>query len=321
MQHAIMGFYRGNVPAMSGSAILALFILMSVFAPLLTEYDPEKRVGRGHEPPSTEHVLGTTRSGRDVFSQAVYGGRISLLVAFGSGLMAMSIAVLLGMSAAYFGGKVDEWINFLTNVMLVFPQVPLLIVLAAFLGQVGPPVIALLIGLTAWPWGTRVIRAQTFALRNKEFVLAAEIMGESRLRILLFEIFPNLISLVGGGFIGVVLYALLSQAGLEFLGLGDPSAVTWGTMLYWAQNNASLFTGAWWDIFTPALIFALFGGALALLNMSIDQISNPKLKVGPHLKTWRVLSRQIEQQRISAQAEPKTPANISARAMPAGGRK
>jgi len=241
--------------------------------------------------------MGTTRSGRDIYSQALHGGRISLGVAFGSGAIAMFIAVLLGMSSGYFGGKVDEWINFITNVVLVFPQVPLLIVLAAFLGQVGPPVIALLIGLTAWPWGTRVIRAQTMALRHKEFVLAAEVMGEKRWRIILVEILPNLISIVGGGFIGVVLYALLSQAGLEFLGLGDPSAVTWGTMLYWAQNNSSLFTGAWWDVFTPATIIAVFGGALALINMSIDQVSNPKLKTGPHLKLWKSLSQKLEIQR------------------------
>lgn len=295
MQKKIIGFYRGNYPAIIGSTILALFVLMSVFAPLLTEYDPEKRVGRPHLPPSEKHYLGTTRGGRDVFSQAVHGGRVSLIVAFSSGFIAISIAVLLGMSAAYFGGKVDEWINFFTNVVLVFPQLPLLIVLAAFLGQVGPPVIALLIGLTAWPWGARVIRAQTLSLRNKEFVYAAEIMGESRIRIILVEILPNLISIVGGGFIGVVMFALGSQAGLEFLGLGDPSAVTWGTMLYWAQNSSALYTGAWWDLFTPALIIALFGGALALINMSIDQVSNPKLKSGSHSKRWKKLALQQQQ--------------------------
>ena len=290
-------FFQGNPPALIGGSILVVMVLACLFAPLLTSYDPERRVARPHQAPSAKHLMGTTRSGRDIFSQALHGGRISLSVAFGSGAIAMFIAVLLGMSAGYFGGKVDEWINFITNVVLVFPQVPLLIVLAAFLGQVGPPVIALLIGLTAWPWGTRVIRAQTMALRHKEFVLAAEVMGERRWRIILIEILPNLISIVGGGFIGVVLYALLSQAGLEFLGLGDPSAVTWGTMLYWAQNNSSLFTGAWWDVFTPATIIAVFGGALALINMSIDQVSNPKLKTGPHLKLWKSLSQKLEIQR------------------------
>ena len=102
---------------------------------------------------------------------------------------------------------------------------------------------------------------------------------------------------MGGGFIGVVLYALLSQAGLEFLGLGDPSSVTWGTMLYWAQNNSSLYTGAWWDVFTPAFIIAIFGGALSLINISIDQISNPKLKTGPHLKLWKKLFEKSEKER------------------------
>ena len=146
-------FFQGNPPALIGGSILVVMVLACLFAPLLTSYDPERRVARPHQAPSAKHLMGTTRSGRDIFSQALHGGRISLSVAFGSGAIAMFIAVLLGMSAGYFGGKVDEWINFITNVVLVFPQVPLLIVLAAFLGQVGPPVIALLIGLTAWPWG------------------------------------------------------------------------------------------------------------------------------------------------------------------------
>jgi peptide/nickel transport system permease protein len=207
------------------------------------------------------------------------------------------IAVCIGVSAGYFGGRVDEFLMALTNVVLVFPQLPLLIILAAFVGQVGPLMIALIIGLSSWAWGARVIRSQTLAIRNKEFVLAAEVMGESRLRIIFVEILPNLTSIVFGGAMGTCIYALMAEAGLEFLGLGDPTIITWGTMLFWAQSNSAFIVGAWWDIVIPGLAIAMVGGGLALLNMSIDQIANPKLRTGGYLKRWRELKLAVDKKR------------------------
>ncbi|MPX98109.1 ABC transporter permease, partial [Salinivibrio sp. VYel6] len=239
-------------------------------------------------------ILGTTRSGRDVYSQVLFGARKSLTVAITAGGIAMTIAVIIGISAGYFGGKIDERLNFLTNVFLVFPQLPLLIVLAAFLGQVGSLVITLLLGITSWPWGARVIRSQTLAIRNKEFITSAEVMGESKLRILLVEILPNLVSIVFGGFLGAVIYAMGAEAGLGILGLGDATEVSWGSMLYWAQTSSSLYTGAWWEMLVPAIALAITGGALSLINMSIDQVSNPKLKTGRHIKVWHRLKREAD---------------------------
>ena len=175
----------------------------------------------------------------------------------------------------------------MTNIVLVFPQLPLLIILAAFVGQVGPLMIALIIGLSSWAWGARVIRSQTLAVRHKEFVLSAEVMGESKFRIILVEILPNLTSIVFGGALGTCIYALMAEAGLGFLGLGDTTIVTWGTMLFWAQSNSAFVVGAWWDMVVPGTAIALFGGGMALLNMSIDQIANPKLKTGGYIKTWK----------------------------------
>ncbi|WP_017006504.1 ABC transporter permease, partial [Enterovibrio norvegicus] len=195
------------------------------------------------------------------------------------------------------GGKIDERLNFITNVFLVFPQLPLLIVLAAFLGQVGSVVITLLLGLTSWPWGARVIRAQTMAIRHKEFILSAEVMGESKWRIIMVEILPNLVSIVFGGFLGAVIYAMGSEAGLGILGLGDATEVSWGSMLYWAQTSSALYTGAWWEMMVPALALAITGGGLALINMSIDQVSNPKLKTGPHMKLWHKLKKIADKRR------------------------
>ncbi|MGB2181619.1 MAG: ABC transporter permease, partial [Pseudomonadales bacterium] len=251
-------------------------------------------------PPSAELLLGSTRSGKDVFSQVLHGGQVSLMVAFGAALITITIAICVGVSAGYFGGRVDEFLMSLTNIILVFPQLPLLIILAAFLGQVGPVVIALIIGLSSWAWGARVIRSQTLAVRNKEFILAAEVMGESKWRIILFEILPNLISIVVGMAMGTCIYALMAEAGLGFLGLGDSTIVTWGTMLFWAQSNSAFIVGAWWDMVVPGSAIAIFGGGLALLNMSVDQISNPKLKTGSYIKTWRRMKTEVEARRAQS---------------------
>lgn len=294
---SLRGFYRGNTAGIVGTTIVALIMAMCLAAPVLTEYDPNKRVARGHQPPSAEHVMGSTRAGKDVWSQALYGGRVSLFVAFAAATITSVIALAVGVSSGYFGGRTDEIMMAVTNVMLVFPQLPLLIILAAFLGNVGPFVIAVILGLTSWPWGARVMRSQTLAIRSREFITAAEIMGESRWRIIVVEIMPNLVSLAAGMFVGTALYAIGAQAGLEFLGLGDPTVVSWGTMLYWAQSSAAFLVGAWWDFLVPGTFVALVGGGLALINISIDQVSNPKLKTGSFLKRWRRLNSEVEKKR------------------------
>lgn len=290
-------FFHGNPPAIIGTFLISIVLIGALMAPVLASHDPNKRVARPHVAPNAEHVLGTTRSGRDVYSQVLHGARKSLAVALTAGVIAMTLAVAVGVTSGYMGGKVDEWLNFVTNVFLVFPQLPLLIVLAAFLGQVGSVVITILLGVTSWPWGARVIRSQTMALRNKEFIISAEVMGESKLRIILVEILPNLVSIVFGGFLGTVIYAMGSEAGLGILGLGDATEVSWGSMLYWAQTSAALYTGAWWEMIVPATALAITGGSLALINMSIDQVSNPKLKTGPHMKVWKKLKREADQRR------------------------
>ncbi|AJR06235.1 ABC transporter permease [Photobacterium gaetbulicola] len=293
----VHAFFHGNPPAIIGTVLISIVLIGALMAPVLASHDPNKRVARPHVAPNTEHVLGTTRSGRDVYSQVLYGARKSLAVALSAGVIAMTLAVAIGVTSGYMGGKVDEWLNFITNVFLVFPQLPLLIVLAAFLGQVGSLVITILLGVTSWPWGARVIRSQTMAIRNKEFIISAEVMGESKIRIILVEILPNLVSIVFGGFLGTVIYAMGSEAGLGILGLGDATEVSWGSMLYWAQTSSSLYTGAWWEMIVPATALAITGGGLALINMSIDQVSNPKLKTGPHMKLWKKLKREADQRR------------------------
>jgi peptide/nickel transport system permease protein len=300
LKNSLGRYYKGNPAAIAGSLIVGTIIVACLAAPMLTDKDPNRRVARGHQPPSAELWLGSTRAGKDVFSQVLYGGRSSLAVAFSAATIATVVSLLVGVTSGYMGGKVDEVMMAMTNIFLVMPGLPLLIVLAALLGDSGPIVIAMLLGLTNWAWGARVMRSQTLALRNKEFVIAAEVMGESKWRIVLVEIIPNLISLVAGGFVGATLYAIGAQAGLEFLGLGDASVVSWGTMLYWAQSSAAFIVGAWWDFVVPGGVIALTGVGLALINISIDQVSNPKLKTGSYIKIWRQMKADVEAKRKGA---------------------
>ncbi|WP_338721927.1 ABC transporter permease [Devosia sp. XK-2] len=280
-----------NKKAMTGCVILAIIVLVAIFAPLLTEYSPVKRVGRPHQAPSWDHWLGTTRLGHDVFARLVYGARVSLAVGFGAGLLITVIGTVLGIIAGYKGGVVDEVINFFTNMVLVVPNLPLLLVLAAFIGQASPLVIAIILGLTSWAWGVRVTRSETLSIRQRDFVKSAEMLGEPGWRIMLFEIFPNLISIVGINFIGSVIFAVITEATLEFLGLGDPNTVSWGIMLYNAQNAAALAVGAWWDILAPCFALAFLGLGLALINFAIDEIANPRLRTGGMLNRWTRMVR------------------------------
>ncbi|HEY9011236.1 MAG TPA: ABC transporter permease [Devosia sp.] len=283
-----------NKKALIGMAILAIVILVAIFAPLLTEYSPVKRVGRPHQAPSWEHWLGTTRLGHDVFARLVHGARVSLAVGFGAGFIITLIGTVLGIIAGYRGGVIDEVINFFTNMVLVVPNLPLLLVLAAFIGQASPVVIAIILGLTSWAWGVRVTRAETLSIRQKDFVKSAEMLGEPSWRIMAFEIFPNLISIVGINFIGSVIFAVITEATLEFLGLGDPNTVSWGIMLYNAQNSSALSVGAWWDLLSPCVALAVLGLGLALINFAIDEIANPRLRTGTMLSRWIGLVRAGE---------------------------
>lgn len=293
MQQLFKGLVQ-NKKALIGVSILLVIILVAIFAPLLTPYGASARVGRPHQPPSWEHWMGTTRVGRDVWTQLIYGARTSLAVGFGAGLMITVIGTVLGIIAGYKRGTTDEVINFFTNMVLVIPNLPLLLVLAAFIGQASPLVIALILGFTSWAWGVRVTRAQTLSIREKDFVKSAEMLGEPSWRIMSFEIFPNLLSIVGINFIGSVIFAVITEATLEFLGLGDPNAVSWGIMLYNAQNSSALTVGAWWDMLAPCFALALLGLSLALINFAIDEVANPRLRTASRLERWKTLVRAGE---------------------------
>jgi len=269
-----------NKKSLGGIIILGSFLLVAILAPLLAPTDPQRMVARPHQAPSSEYILGTTRQGQDVFSRVVHGTGTTLRVGFVTGTVIIFIAIAIGLTAGFVGGIVDEVLSLITNIFLVIPGLPLIIVVAGMLDRPGPDTIVLVLGLTSWAYGARVLRSQTLALRNSEFVEAARVSGEPTWRIIAFEILPNMTSLVVSSWIGAVLYAILAEATLAFIGLGDPNSTTWGTITYWAQNNQSLLVGAWWTFIPPGVAIAAVGLSLILINYGIDEITNPRLAKG-----------------------------------------
>lgn len=273
-----------NRKATFGATVITLFLLIAVFAPLIAPGDPTDFVGRPHRPPSREHWLGTTGQGQDVFAQIVHGARVSLGIGISVGVIVTIIAAAIGMTAGYFGGRVDDILSLITNVFLIIPSLPLLVTLAAFL-KPGPVTIMLVLSFTGWAWGARVLRSQTLSLREKDFVSAALVSGESSVRIIFREILPNMLSILVAGFFGAVTYAIGAEAALSFLGLGNVSTVSWGTILFWAQNNAGLLTGAWWTFVPAGLCIALVAASFSLINYAIDEVTNPRLRAEKEIQS------------------------------------
>jgi len=273
---------RRDRKATAGAALLALFVLIAIVGPWLVG-DPQALVGIPLQPPSPQHWLGTTGQGQDVLAQLVVGTRVSLAIGLAVGVAVVLVGALVGITAGFFGGRVDGLLSLLFNVFLVIPGLPLAIVIAAYL-PAGPLTLGMVLVVTGWAWNARVVRAQTLAQRRRDFVAAAIVTGESNVRIITREILPTMTSLLVAQAIGSTVYAIGAQVGLEFLGLGDVSAVTWGTNLYWAQNDAALLTGAWWTFAPTGLCVALVGFGLTMLNSGVDEVANPRLQ---QERTWR----------------------------------
>ena len=298
-----LAIFLRNRKAAFGLLIVLCYLLVAILAPVLVGNDPMARVARPHQPPDGEVLLGSTRMGRDVFAQLIWGTRTSLYVGFLAGLIVTAIGTLLGVMAGYFGGWIDEVINFLTNVVLVIPQLPLLLVLAAFIGQTSPLAIALIIGVTSWAWGARVTRAQTLTLRRREYIEASQLIGEPAWRMIVVELMPNLLSIIGFNFIGSVIYTIITQATIEFLGLGNPMSVSWGTMLYNAQTSSAIAIGAWWELIAPCLAVALIGVGLSLLNFGVDEISNPRLRTLGAINAAAKAQDKLDRLRVAQRRE------------------
>lgn len=261
--------------AVIGLYIIGGFILLSIIGPVIAN-DPIEFLGTPLSPPSLEFIFGTNGQGQDVFAQAVVGARQTLFVGFSTGFLVVVIGAIIGGASGYFGGRTDDLLSFLINIFLVMPGLPLMVILASWLPP-GPGTLIGVLVLTGWAWNARVIRSQMMTYRNRDFVSAAIVSGETNIRIIIIEIMPRMLSLLASSFIGASIYAIGAQVGLEFLGLGDVSSVTWGTNLYWASNDMALLTGSWWTFIPTGLSIALVSFGLTLINFGIDEATNPRL--------------------------------------------
>jgi len=266
---------------MLGAFMFSFFCLLAAFPHLFVPWQHGDPRDVGTEPllhPSTAHWLGTTGLGQDVYAELVYSTRESLVIALVAGLGATILSVIIGVSAAYLGGLADDSLSLVTDVFLVLPTFPLIIVFATYAGKGNLSVVVIVLILTGWSYGARQMRAQGLSLRNRDFLVSARVRGERRSYIIVREMLPTMSSLIVASFLGAALYAVLTAAGLQFLGLGDPSSLSWGTMLYWAQNQGALASGypAW--ALAPGLAVAALGVSFALLNYAFDEISNPALR-------------------------------------------
>jgi peptide/nickel transport system permease protein len=270
-----------------GLGMALVFTILAIIGPWIAPFDPSKSLSTNSgvpQPPSAAHWLGTTQVQQDVLSQLLTGGRSTILVALVAGLVATVLAVAFGVTAGYYGGLLDDGLSMLANIFLVMPALPLLIVIFGFLSKTTNPndlLIGLVISITGWAFGARVLRAQTLSMRNRDYVASARIIGERGWRIMMFEILPNLVPVVATSFLFTVIYGVGTYTALSFLGVVSVAHWSWGTMLYWAQSAqaAQQVHIEWWWFLPPGLAVGLFGTALALLNFGIDEFINPRLRV------------------------------------------
>ncbi|WP_246631432.1 ABC transporter permease [Pseudonocardia nigra] len=260
-----------------GLVICGAITLFGVVAPFLVG-SPDAVNNVGLRPPGDGYLLGTTQTGQDVFAQLAHATRGSLIIGLTVGVLAILFSAVFGIIGAYVGGWVDEGFSLFSNIMLVIPGLPLVIVISSYVQQKGILLISLVLAVTSWAGAARVLRAVTLSVRSRDYVLASPVAGERTWRILFVEIMPNLVPLLASMFIFAVIGAILGEAGLAFIGLGASNSWTWGTMLFWAGNGLALRLGALWWFVPPGLLIALFGAGLAMINFAIDEIINPKLR-------------------------------------------
>ena len=268
-----------NAKSIAGLSILGFFVLVAIFADVIAPYSPTKIDNTARfQPPSLEHWLGTTHIGEDVLSQVIYGTRGVLVVGFLAAGIATAIAIVVGVVSGYLRGWKSEALSALTNVFLVIPGLPLIIIVASTVDDPPLILIAAVLGLVGWAWGARVLRAQTMSLRNRDFIQAARANGEPLRRIIGVEMLPNLLALIAASFVGTVTAAIIGLTTLSYIGIIPVTTYNWGTILNWASAQGAFRQGQWWWFLPPGLCIAAIGVALSLINFGIDEYVNPRLR-------------------------------------------
>jgi peptide/nickel transport system ATP-binding protein/peptide/nickel transport system permease protein len=265
------------VTAALGTFFVLGLVFTAIFAPLLSPYDPAERVARPFLPPNADHALGTNDIGQDILSELIFGARISLIVGITAGLITVLIGTTVGLLAGYYP-RLGSVLMRVTDLILVLPFLPLLIILAAYLGR-GLFNTVMIIGLLVWAGTARVIRSQVLTLVQQDFVLAAKALGATNGHIILRHILPQVLLLAVSELVQATGNAILLEAALSFLGLGDPLQKSWGTVLYWAQVRGAFLSPAWlWWVLPPGLLISISTLGFAMIGFAMEQVLNPRLR-------------------------------------------
>lgn len=281
---SIMGRLRSLPSRFSPRFWFALALTLGVLAfgflgPYLTGIDdPDRIVGGLYMEPSADAWLGTDNFGQDVFTQLLYGTRTSLIIGFIAGAIATGIGLIIGLSAGYYGGVVEEVLMGVTNVVITIPSIVVLILLSIAVGSRSIYSIAIIIGVTSWPWTARAVRAQASSVRTREHVDLARLNGANTFSLMFWEVLPYMLSYIVMAFVLQLTSSILQEAALSMLGLGPSDTISLGIMLFWALLWESIRTGAWWAFVPPTVFLTLIAFALLLLQSSLDEVFNPRLR-------------------------------------------
>ena len=273
VRELLLGTWRGRF----GVGVLGLAVFVAIFGSAIAPYDPYESSTAVLEPPSWSHPLGTTESGSDVLSQLLVGARVSIVVGFAAAFISAVLGSVVGLAGGYFGGWTDRILDALENWFLVIPTLPLMIVLARVL-EPSLWVLIAVIGLTSWAGTGRIVRAQVLTLRERAFVERARALGAKDGYIIRTHILPNTLPLIFANTVLIVAVAILSEAALSFLGLGDPTRISWGTMLENAFTNSAPSAGAWWYVIPPGLCITMVVLAVSVLGYLFEEYVNPRLR-------------------------------------------
>ena len=273
--------FRRNAKLTTGFSIILLLVIIAVIADLLAPYDVASIGLHGPDlAPSFENLLGTDTLGRDVFDQLVHSIRQSLIIGFFTGLVGLVVGMTVGVFSGYRGGLVDDSLRSVTDVFLVIPTIPLLVVLSSYVRFLTIPALILILAVFAWPFPARTFRSQVLSLRKREFINLAKLSGMSDIKIVFREILPNMLPYVGTTFANAVSGAILAEVFLEILGLGPQNTTTLGVMVYWAMWRGAMIRAILWWVLPPMVVLVLIFIGLQLINIGLDEVYNPRIRKG-----------------------------------------
>jgi peptide/nickel transport system permease protein len=269
--------YKQSRMGMFGVLLILAFIAVALAAPWIAPYDPRALVGKPFERPGEDHILGTDQVGRDIYSQLIWGSRISLMVGLFASAFSVAIGTVIGLLSGYFRGPIDTVMMRITDLFITLPGIPLMLILAAIIGRSVCNII-LVIAVTGWTGTARMVRAQTLSIKERPYVEAARSVGARDSQIMFRHILPNIIPLIFANAIVGIVNAILSESSMSFLGLGDPTKPSWGLILRHANEVGAMATGRLWFIIPPGICIMLIAIGFAFSSYSLDQILNPRLR-------------------------------------------